>query len=103
MGWIRGKKIYESRDGMFLFECPGCGYLHAFYTKNGPLNDAGVMQNWTYNGDGDSPTINPSLNVNSKDPKSRCHSWIRNGTIQFLSDSFHSLAGQTVPIPDWDD
>lgn len=103
MGWIRGKKIYESRIGMFLFECPGCGSIHPFYTKDGPLNDAGVEQLWRYNGNPDAPTIWPSLNVNAKDDKSRCHSWVRDGTIQFLSDSYHSLKGQTVPIPDWED
>ena len=33
-----------------------------------------------------------------------CHSFIRNGQWQFLSDSAHRLAGQTVPmvpLPDW--
>lgn len=33
-----------------------------------------------------------------------CHSFIRDGQWQFLSDCAHSLAGQTVPmvpVPDW--
>jgi hypothetical protein len=29
----------------------------------------------------------------------RCHSWVKNGEIQFLSDCDHALAGQTVPLP----
>jgi hypothetical protein len=28
----------------------------------------------------------------------RCHSWVRAGRIQFLKDSTHKLAGQTVPL-----
>lgn len=34
----------------------------------------------------------------------RCHSFVRDGKIEFLSDSTHKLAGQTVdlpPLPDW--
>lgn len=33
-----------------------------------------------------------------------CHSFLHNGQWQFLTDSAHSLAGQTVdmiPLPDW--
>lgn len=102
MGWVRGKKIYESRPGMFLFECPACKYCHAFYTENGPLNDAGVMQNWTYNGNADKPTISPSLNVNAKNDATRCHSFINDGMITFLGDCYHALKNTTVEIPDWD-
>lgn len=98
----QGKKVWEVRDGMFSFECPGCGYGHVFYTKNGPISN-GREQLWTFNGDMDAPTISPSLGVNMTDPPHRCHSFIKNGNIQFLEDSFHSLRGQTVPIPDLDD
>jgi hypothetical protein len=34
----------------------------------------------------------------------RCHSFVTDGEIQFLSDSTHALANQTVdvpPLPDW--
>ena len=30
----------------------------------------------------------------------RCHSFVRSGRIEFLSDSTHALAGQTVDLPD---
>lgn len=101
MGWMLGKKVYVMREGMYAFDCPGCGTMHAFYTKNGPLSD-GVEQNWTFNGDGDAPTISPSLDVCRTDPERHCHSWIVDGKITFLSDSYHALKGQTVLIPDWD-
>jgi hypothetical protein len=33
----------------------------------------------------------------------RCHSFVRDGRIQFLNDSTHALAGQTVDVPDLPD
>lgn len=30
-----------------------------------------------------------------------CHSFVVDGSIQFLADCTHALAGQTVPIPPW--
>ena len=30
-----------------------------------------------------------------------CHSFVVDGRMQFLGDCTHSLAGQTVPIPEW--
>jgi hypothetical protein len=33
----------------------------------------------------------------------RCHSFVRGGMIEFLGDSTHDLAGQTVPVPDLPD
>lgn len=35
-------------------------------------------------------------------PESRCHSFITDGKIQYLSDCFHELAGQTVDLPEID-
>ena len=37
-------------------------------------------------------------------PNGNCHSFVRNGKWEFLGDSAHKLAGQTismVPLPDW--
>ena len=86
----------------FTFECPGCGYDHWIKTSGpGPV--------WAFNNDLERPTVSPSILVNGAsdptDSHGRCHSFIRDGQIQFLSDCFHKLAGQTVPLPDaeqWD-
>jgi hypothetical protein len=94
-----GAKIKDcgetQRDGkpqrMYLFHCPGCGYSHPFHV---PM--------WTWNGSLDAPTFSPSLMVNGSDPRYRCHSFVKEGKIQFLSDCFHKLAGQTVELPDWE-
>lgn len=38
------------------------------------------------------------------DPVPRvCHSFVRDGKIEFLSDCTHRLAGQTVEMEDWHD
>lgn len=77
---------------MFAFHCPGCEYGHSFQVPR-----------WSWNGFLDKPTFRPSLLVNKDDPNSRCHSYVTEGRIEFLGDSFHKLAGKTVDIPDWDD
>jgi hypothetical protein len=101
MGLILGTKIYQMRPGMLAFECPGCGSLHAVYTDQSNVVN-GVVNQWTYNNNGNSPTFFPSVDVCRDDPGRRCHSWVSDGKITFLHDSFHNLKGQTVDLPDWD-
>jgi len=103
-------KFYkEQHDGenvkqkfSYLFHCPGCGLLHSINT----IPNIG-MPCWTFNGDVDNPTISPSLRVRWEygekgRPEKCCHSFIKDGKIQFLSDCTHELKNQTVEIPDWD-
>lgn len=101
MGIRLGTKIYQMRPGMLAFDCPGCGFLHAVYTDRSNVVD-GVVNQWTYNNNGDRPTFMPSVHVNKKDPALNCHSWVKDGRITFLLDSANPLKGQTVDLPDWD-
>lgn len=79
------------------FACPGCGGHHVVViaAQSGPV--------WEFNGDYVRPTISPSLRVRWDEGEARrqvvCHSFIRDGSIQFLGDCTHALAGQTVPLP----
>lgn len=63
--------------------------------------------NWTWNGDTERPTLKPSIltkvdySVNGR-PNIICHSFVNDGMVQFLTDSTHELAGQTVPLLDID-
>lgn len=84
----------------FLFMCPGCGCHHIFQTH---WNDGSPA--WKWNGDFDKPTVHPSILVTTKYPDRTdvCHSFITNGRIQFLTDSTHALAGQTVELPELED
>jgi hypothetical protein len=95
-------KVKELNPNVFYFNCPGCGCLHGLHTVN--PNDNSAM--WTFNGDLDKPTFSPSLLVRFPygDPpvENRCHSFIRDGHIQFLGDCTHSLKNQTVELPEWE-
>ena len=64
----------------------------------------GVDKRWTFNDDLNKPTFSPSLLIRYPTSKKEnvCHSFIKNGNIQFLSDCTHDLAGRTVEIPDFE-
>jgi len=76
--------------GCYIVFCPGCKHDHPFDSR------------WSFNGDFEKPTFAPSMLVNGFDPKLRCHSFVTDGKIQFLSDCHHELTGQTVDLPDID-
>lgn len=107
------------------FRCPGCKQPHIIWTSDGHSG------RWGWNGDVERPTFTPSILVRTirgeglteadweeydriasgpdgteavlNHPKFRwvCHSFVTNGLIQFLGDSTHELAGQTVELADW--
>jgi len=86
-----------------LIYCPGCKRGHAFYTS---ANDSPNGAVWVFNGDSNEPTFSPSMHITTTDQttgkkKTLCHSFVRDGLIEFLSDSTHELAGQTVELPDY--
>lgn len=78
-------------DGMLLFWCKGCKRHHGVYV----IRDRPV--HWDFNGDYDKPTFNPSILVTIPNV-GICHSFIKEGKIQYLSDCYHELAGQTVNL-----
>lgn len=90
--------------GRLAFECPGCGGdLHAV---NVPVEgQPRPAQCWTWNGDFEKPTLAPSVLCTWGNPlgSERCHSFIREGRIEYLSDCTHGLAGQTVDLPIFED
>lgn len=92
-------KLVPGTAGMYSFFCPGCCKEHAVMTKqeNGYAHPI-----WAFNGDVDKPTFSPSVAVVSynKEVETRCHSFIREGRIEYLPDSDHSLAGQTIEMID---
>lgn len=97
-------KVYPLKNAkgeieLYVFQCPGCGYGH---NPSVIVWQEGGNPVWTFNGDLDKPTFSPSILVFKDDPSMRCHSFVKDGRIQFLSDCFHSLKGQTVDLPDWE-
>lgn len=75
--------------------CPGCKRTDTVWTA--PHDNQAV---WGTNGDVDKPTFTPSILVWPDEPKNRCHSFVKDGKIQFLGDCFHKLKNQTVDLPE---
>lgn len=105
MSKMHGAKLRDMRAHR-AFWCPGCETAHVVrvepaYTGQYPC--------WGFNGDGDRPTFAPSVLVRYPGPDAGqngappavCHSFVTDGRIQFLDDCTHSLAGQTVDLPDF--
>jgi hypothetical protein len=86
------KIVRRCADGTLAVFCPACKCAH------------GVNSGWTFNGDMERPTFSPSILVtwegfeDGKEIKKICHSYVRDGQIQFLNDCTHELAGKTVPL-----
>jgi len=81
-------KCKTDSKGNVFWHCPGCACAHR------------ITDSWKFNGDLEKPTISPSV-LNTYPDGRKCHCFVRGGKIQFLNDSFHKFAGQTVEIPDW--
>lgn len=112
-------KLKNVKDGILAFYCPGCKEMHRV-----PVNKS-YPHNWIFNGDYEAPTFSPSILIrtghyvpgykdddcwctwNKEHPDEPapfkcgiCHSFVRTGKIQYLSDCKHELAGKTVDMVD---
>ena len=128
MSAILSSKLREvasegSEQGRVLMHwCPGCGRRHAFEIEK--PNSSGSV--WSWNGSIEAPSFSPSMHITSSVPAvsgaelkaillrrqageqveipyhriTICHYYLREGRIEFLSDSGHTLAGQSVDLPD---
>lgn len=84
--------LMKVKGGKLMFFCPACECGHWFGVEK-PCN---VIWNW--NGDYIKPTVTPSILTGHIGINKRCHSYITDGKIKFLSDCWHDLKGQTVPL-----
>jgi hypothetical protein len=71
----------------YQFWCVGCGYEHAFETKE-----------HAFNGDLNNPIVSPSILHRSP----LCHSMIYNGRIRYFRDCQHDFGGKDLELPDID-
>ena len=99
--FVKARPLDPELDDMLKFWCPACQEAH--WVAVGPKSVWPNTLIWQFNGDCEKPTINPSLLVRYPMPggEKRCHSFIRDGKIQYLGDCTHGMAGKTVEIPDW--
>ncbi|MEL7600579.1 MAG: DUF6527 family protein [Proteiniphilum sp.] len=102
-------KFHKTKLSHLIFHCPGCNEIHI------------VDSRWTFNENVNAPTVSPSVLVRYRHPKGHsnenpapvdysgeyveevCHSFIRDGKIQFLSDCTHELKGKTIEIPNFEE
>ena len=105
----------DAGDAGVWFYCPGCETHHRI-----------VVGRWSWNASEDLPTFAPSVLVrffqlspegiamiDRGDPPPAggrypgadvvCHSFVRDGRIEYLADSTHRYAGQTIDLPPIDD
>lgn len=89
-----------------MFVCPGCQTPYLLpdgteHTPSGlhmlPVNSPQKTPSWEWDGNLESPTLSPSILTRGVGV---CHSFLRAGVLEFLSDCTHQLAGQSVPLPD---
>jgi hypothetical protein len=84
--------------------CPACDHLKGIPL---PGEDGALPPNgpyWGWDGNLEAPTLSPSILQHGSGNLPQCHSFLKNGRWEFLSDYTHKLAGQTVdmvPLPDW--
>jgi hypothetical protein len=91
---MRAKWTAETR---LQFHCPGCNSFHEVAVlKSGEKQD----HVWGWNCSLALPTFEPSIQVTWGGTSRMCHSFVRDGQIQFLDDCTHQLRGKTVPLPE---
>lgn len=115
-------KLRILKDGSLSFYCPGCKGYHTVTTgrKEHPV--------WSFDENYENPTFSPSILVrsghyvpghkkdddieeecwckyNKANPEKAapftcgiCHSFVKNGKIQYLNDCTHELAGKTIDM-----
>lgn len=118
MGQI-SSKLRDGED-FLTYWCQGCEASHTVHIGSG------YGPRWRWNGSADAPTFEPSVFIRTGHhvpgvklmPDGRCgfcvsaeedghptlcsvcHTFIRDGRVQFLPDCTHRYAGQTLPLPD---
>ena len=94
-----------------MFCCPGCAEnvggdgIHML-----SVNSPNKPPSWEWNGNLEHPTLSPSILTHNRPydskgvPQGICHSFLKDGVFEYLSDCTHSMAGQEVPmteLPTW--
>jgi hypothetical protein len=95
--FLEGDVIAHSDNHQIHWWCPGCVRLHTVTV----MSDTSPY-GWSWNGDCIKPTLSPSVLTTWEEgdnyEKKSCHCYVSNGSIDFLSDSSHHLAGKSIPL-----
>jgi hypothetical protein len=93
----RAEAFPQSWGTLYMFHCPGCDNGHIFHCRTD-----GGQPSWDFNGNLERPTFSPSIKLDGHLGHGKfgtCHSYVRDGRIEFLSDCTHDLAGRSVELP----
>lgn len=103
--------IEKRGDRLLVFWCRGCITHHGI-----PVAAEQRVGVWKWNGDRERPTLQPSILSTGTWPLTeaeadrviagervearplRCHFYLRDGILEYLSDTTHRLSGQNVPL-----
>jgi hypothetical protein len=100
---IRSVDDHGKRYDCIAFVCPGCvAMLGGSGIHMLAVNTTVKSPSWDWNGDLQKPTLSPSI-LTGKGTQNVCHSFLRNGVFQFLTDSNHRYCGKEVAMPDLPD
>ena len=91
----KGYKACDVEEATHLqFKIPShAGFLNLPVITKGTREGTGC---WTWNGCTDKPTLRPSVLTQSHE--FRCHSWITDGNVNYLSDCSHEMAGASEEL-----
>ena len=98
---VLSKKLLQSEDGARLWwYCASCDMLHPIALHNRPGESVDV---WSWNNDAERPTFMPSFLTDMSGrngPKRICHTYIKEGMVEYLNDSTIHLRGVTKELQD---
>lgn len=110
--YVARQKVRQTMPKLLIDEQPTFTFARFWCASCGHGHTVGVTGPgaWGYNGDDEKPTLTPSVLVYERRKTDgsiyspRCHSFVRDGRIEYLGDCGHELAGQTVDLlelSDW--
>jgi len=78
----------DSAYRCLMWRCAGCREIHCCQVAGKPQQAI-----WAWNGSTTKPTLSPSVLKRPEYSESgkRCHSFVREGVVEFLADSDHEL------------
>lgn len=96
------------REGdMLRFDCPACAQAVLVWGDGEehpaiPYHEVNVgPDGWSFNGSLERPKLSPSVRTRYGEKLDyTCHFFVRDGRIEYCSDSTHALAGKVMELPD---
>lgn len=97
---VRKMDDHGKKYDALMFVCPGCALdgstgLHILSVTSSSV----TSPSWGWDGNLEAPTLSPSI-LTGKGTDRICHSFLKAGLFEFLTDSTHAFSGKKIAIPD---